>query len=142
MWRGGCLMVKFAGDVRNIRTFDTGASRDGDKGKLDYEGFLSPLVLERYAQYMHDNRRLSDGSLRDSDNWQRGFPRDVYMQSAWRHFMDWWAAHRGLPSHCIETALCALMFNLMGYLHEILVARNKVDRISGSSERLAPLPPE
>ena len=30
-----------------IREFATGASRDTDAGKLDLEGFLSPLVLER-----------------------------------------------------------------------------------------------
>src|SRR5687768_9111242 len=28
------------------RTFSTGATRDTDNGKLDYEAFLSPLVLE------------------------------------------------------------------------------------------------
>ena len=69
-----------------VRTFDTGATRDTDDGKLDYEGFISPLVLERFARYMHTHRLQPDGTLRDSDNWQKGIPRDQYIKSAWRHF--------------------------------------------------------
>lgn len=104
----------------DVRTFDTGATRDTEHGKLDYEGFLSPLVLKRFAEYMHDHRTQKDGTLRDSDNWQKGIPRDAYMKSGWRHFMDWWAAHRGVGEVDPETALCALIFNAMGYLHELL----------------------
>ncbi len=111
-----------------MRTFSTGATRDDDKTKLDYEGFLSPLVLERYAQYMHDHRVQADGKLRDSDNWQRGIPIDAYMKSLWRHLIDLWFIHRGYKrydyrdGHGIEAeeALCAVIFNAMGYLHEIL----------------------
>jgi hypothetical protein len=103
-----------------IRCFETGATRDTDYGKLDYEGFLSPLVLERFAQYMDSHRKMADGSLRDSDNWQKGIPQDAYMKSAWRHFMDVWKAHRGVGETDIEEALCALLFNVQGYLHEHL----------------------
>jgi hypothetical protein len=70
---------------------------------------------------MHQNRIQSDGSLRDSDNWQKGIPKDAYMKSMWRHFMDLWKLHRGNEAQeDIETALCAMMFNVMGYLHEEL----------------------
>lgn len=101
-----------------MRTFSTGATRDTGQDKLDYEGFLSPVVLRAYAEYMHKNRVQSDGSLRDSDNWQKGMPLSVYMKSMWRHFMDVWTAHRqGKP---IVQPLCALLFNVMGYLHEEL----------------------
>lgn len=104
-----------------IRTFNTGATRNTEVGKLDYEGFLSPLVLERYAEYMHKHRLQADGNLRDSDNWQKGIPKDAYMKSGWRHFMDWWRAHRGLSCReGVEEALCALLFNVMGYLYETL----------------------
>lgn len=107
-----------------MRTFDTGATRDSDNGKLDYEGFLSPLVLERYAQYMHQHRNQADGKLRDSDNWQRGLPLTAYMKSLWRHFMDVWQQHRGLPGRdTIEDSLMAMLFNTMGYAHELLKAR-------------------
>ena len=106
---------------KKIRTFKTGATRDNEEGKFDYEGFLSPLVLERYAQYMDKHRKQSDGNLRASDNWQKGIPKDAYMKSGWRHFMDWWKEHRGINSReGLEEALCALMFNVMGYLHEHL----------------------
>ena len=107
-----------------VRTFDTGATRDLDAGKLDYEGFLCPLVLRRYAAYMHKHRILPDGGLRASDNWQQGIPREVYMKSGFRHFMDWWTEHRGHPTpEGLEDALCALLFNAMGYLREHLAAK-------------------
>ena len=80
-----------------MRTFDTGATRDTDVGKFDYDGFLSPLVLVRYAAYMHKHRTQSDGTLRDSANWQKGIPRDQYRKSAWRHFIEWWTLDRGGP---------------------------------------------
>jgi len=103
------------------RYFKTGATRDTEENKLDYEGFLSPAVLERYAEYMNKHRKQSDGKLRDSDNWQKGIPKDAYIKSAWRHFLDWWKEHRKLKSReGIEDALCAMMFNVMGYLFEIL----------------------
>jgi len=33
------------------RTFDTGATRDTSQDKLDFEGFLSPLVIKRFGEY-------------------------------------------------------------------------------------------
>jgi hypothetical protein len=108
-------------DVAVVRSFDTGATRDVDTNKYDYEGFYSPLVMEAFGAYMNFNRRLRDGSLRDSDNWQKGMPRTVYMKSGWRHFFDWWREHRGLATkEGIVWALCGLLFNAQGYLHELL----------------------
>lgn len=111
-----------------IRTFDTGATRDTDAGKIDYEGFLSPLVIRRFGEYMHAHREMPDGTYRDSDNWQQGFPLDVLMKSGWRHFMDWWTMHRGDPENVddtefMEEAICALLFNGMAYLHELLAGK-------------------
>ena len=110
-----------------VRTFDTGATRDADSEKVDYEGFLSPLVLERYARYMHEHRRQADGQLRASDNWQRGIPRAAYAKSLWRHLMDVMFHHRGLAHLArdpIEVALCAVIFNSMGMLYEVLLGRD------------------
>ena len=110
-----------------IRTFDTGATRDADDSKLDYEGFLSPLVLERYARYMHEHRRQADGQLRDSDNWTKGIPRTAYAKSLWRHLMDVMFHHRGLAQLArdpLQVALCAVIFNAMGMLHEVLLGRD------------------
>ena len=104
-----------------IRRFDSGATRDTNLGKLDYDGFLSPLVIRRYAEYMHAHRLQSDGMLRDSDNWQKGIPQDEYRKSAWRHWMDWWSWCRGRPIEGdVEDVACALLFNVMGWLHERL----------------------
>ena len=113
-----------------IRKFETGATRDTDEGKYDYEGFLSPLVIERYAKYMNGHRVQSDGSLRDSDNWQKGIPLNAYMKSKMRHDMDLWFHHRGYSEFArekLEEALCAILFNVQGYLFEIL-KRKKNER--------------
>lgn len=111
-----------------LRQFESGATRNLDNNKLDYEGFLSPLVIEAFGKYMHSHRLQKDGTMRSSDNWQLGIGFDVYMKSGWRHFFDWWKLHRGLEAaspedgHQIDKveALCALMFNVQGYLHELL----------------------
>ena len=42
------------------RKFESGATRDSDTNKLDFEGFLSLLALIRFAEYMHSNRMQSD----------------------------------------------------------------------------------
>jgi len=113
----------------SMRTFNSGATRDSDEMKLDYDGFLSPLVLRRYAEYLNKHRVQADGKLRDSDNWQKGIPLKVYMKSLWRHFMDIWTFHRGIwktgtPGSSTrekrEEAICAVIFNASGYLHELL----------------------
>ena len=111
-----------------MRVFETGATRDSDYTKYDYEGFLSPLVLKRYAQYLHKHRIQADGQQRASDNWQKGIPLDTYMKSAWRHFMDWWSGHRSamtIHNEDFEDAICALIFNASGYLFEHLKTQER-----------------
>jgi len=111
-----------------VRQFTTGATRDNEEGKLDYEGFLSPSVLEAYAKYMHKTRKQADGHWRSSDNWQKGIPKESYMKSMWRHFFDVWAIHRGYRRDVtLEEALCACLFNVMGYLHELTAKCNCKD---------------
>lgn len=103
-----------------IRSFSTGATRDTDSDKLDFDGFLCPMVLERYAQYMNANRMMPDGSMRGSDNWKKGIPQDVYRKSAWRHFFGFWKhCLRGEKSLAIVDA-CGILFNVMGWMHEEL----------------------
>ena len=111
-----------------IRKFKTGATRNVDNNKLDYEGFINPIVEHRFAQYMHKHRKQKDGSIRDSDNWQKGIPKDVYKKSLVRHTIDLWMLLRGgIPINpddnqpCnIEDLLCAIKFNVNGLLLEIL----------------------
>jgi hypothetical protein len=117
------------GDAGNIRQFDTGATRSADAGRYDPEGFLSPLSIERYCQYMGKNQIQADGSVRTSDNWQKGLPIPSYMKGMWRHFLHLWTRHRGYPvqdekaAADIEEDLCALLFNVQGMLHEVVKAR-------------------
>lgn len=111
--------VKNDGQSNAPRVFDSGASRNSDNGKLDFEGFLCPLVLKRYAEFMHKHRHLEDGSLRDSDNWQKGIPRAQLVKSLLRHTNDVWLHERGFgeaAEESIESALCGVIFNAMGYL--------------------------
>jgi len=110
--------------MTEMRAFETGATRNSDSGKHDYEGFLSPIVLERYGEYMTKHRVQADGQVRASDNWQKGIPLDAYMKSAFRHFFDWWRQHRGLKGDdTLEESICAELFNASGYLHEVLKKR-------------------
>ncbi len=114
----------------SVRTFASGATRHTDDKKHDYEGFLSPWAIRRYGEYMHAHRVQADGIMRDSDNWQKGIPHDQYMKSLLRHTLDAWSIHRGLRT-CdtkdgeeigIEDALCGIIFNAFGFLHERLKA--------------------
>lgn len=104
-----------------MRDFKTGASRNDDSRQLDYRGFMSPIVLQRFAEYMQSHQLQADGKLRKSDNWKKGIPLDSYMSSGWRHFMDWYLENEGHHSRDgLEEALCGLLFNTMGYLHVVL----------------------
>lgn len=116
-----------------VRTFSTGATRSQDDTRDDPEGYLSPLVIDRFSQYMTKHRIQPDGSIRGADNWQKGMPLETYMKGAWRHMLHWWTRHRGCKvrdpkaAENIEEDLCALMFNVMGYLHEKLKDSNKAN---------------
>ena len=123
-----------------MRTFESGATRHSEEGKLDFEGFFSPHVLKRYAEYLNEHRVQADGKVRTSDNWQQGIPLEVYMKSALRHTMDWWGLHRErtYDAHpetqkAHEDALCAVMFNAMGYLFELIQYKNKVSERDGGA---------
>jgi len=111
-------------DDGNMRSFDTGATRDTSGNKLSFRGFLSPAVLHQYARFMNMNRLQSDGQLRDSDNWKKGIPMDIYMESAWRHFFEWWDAYEDEEDNM--AAMCGLLFNVMGYMHEYLKVNPEV----------------
>ena len=100
--------------TNKIRQFNTGATRDTNENKLEYARFFSHEVLKRRAEYMDKHRKQSDGKLRDPDNWKKGIPMEVYKDSAFRHFHDWWSGKDE------EEAICALMFNCEGFLFELL----------------------
>jgi hypothetical protein len=105
-----------------MREFGTGATRDDEDNKLDYEGFFSPLVVEMFGEYMHKNRFQKDGTVRSSDNWQKLFGEDHYAvcaKSLWRHFLSFWKAHRGYKTEeSIDDSLMGILFNVMAYAHK------------------------
>jgi hypothetical protein len=112
-----------------IRKFESGATRNSDHGKYDYEAFNCPLVDEFYAKFMHGHRFLEDGTMRDGDNWQKGIPVDQLLKSLARHFMDVRLHHRGFPEKTVETmedSLCAIIFGAKAMLRaKLLEAKPK-----------------
>jgi hypothetical protein len=111
-----------------MRQFDGGATRNDDAAKFDYEAFLNPDVLEAYGRFMHGHRLQKDGTLRDGDNWQKGITFQAYVKSLVRHTVDLWRVHRGYRAinpdngepFTPQELCCAIMFNAMGYLKELL----------------------
>ena len=109
-----------------VRVFPSGATRTADDHRYDPEGFLAPVVVERYAEFMHRHRQQADGMLRASDNWQKGMPLAAYAKGLWRHVLHFWLRHRGYQPHdpsaepSIEDDLCSIIFNASGYLFELL----------------------
>ena len=110
--------------MKKIRQFESGATRDSEDSKNDYEGFLHPLIIQAFGDYMTRHRKQSDGKLRDSDNWQKMFGekhKDVCIKSMWRHFLDLWLFHRGYEGRDnIEDALAGIIFNAQAYWLKIL----------------------
>ena len=112
--------------TKEIRQFDSGATRDTVEGKLSYVKALSPIVLQRYVQYLDAHRKQSDGSMRDFDNWKKGLPKEAYLDGLGRHFIAAWLLEHGFPASdnhgpvTLENSLCGIIFNAMGRLHESL----------------------
>ena len=101
-------------EFQGMRQFFTGATRSPLADKLQYSGFLSPIVLKRYAEYMHKHRLQENGELRDADNWQKGIPDTSALDSMLRHTMGVWLHQRGFELEMTESlleSLCAVIFN-------------------------------
>lgn len=77
------------------RICEGGSVRDTSEGKLEYYGFMNPLCDYSFAKYMNKHRVMADGSLRDSDNWWKGFGKKVLIQSLTRHVEDLKLLHAG-----------------------------------------------
>ena len=108
-----------------MRVFETGATRDTDEGKAHYSGYLSSLALKCFGRYMLKHETQADGKKRAPGNWKNGIPEGVYYDALLRHVIeDLIAVNDGLPARepntTIEDALCAVIFNAQGMLHERL----------------------
>jgi hypothetical protein len=113
------------------REFPTGATRSPLGDKPQYEGYLSPLVVKRFGEYMLKHQTDSAGERRAADNWQAGIPPESLMDSAWRHFLDVWLHHRGKSDQAVEPmedALCAIIFNMSAYLLHMITHDHNTPR--------------
>lgn len=124
-------MAKF---INMKRVFESGANRNSDNGKLDYSGFNAPIVDWAFAQYMHSHRKLEDGTLRDSDNWQKGIPRNELLKSLIRHVKDLELIEAGYTVYengnilDVTDVLCGIRFNVNAMLLDTLNGTTTVDR--------------
>ena len=80
----------------DIRVFEGGGLRDSGEGKLNYYGFRHPLLEQSFAKYMHEHRKMADGTLRDANNWWKGWDKEISLQSMVRHMEDLQAINAGL----------------------------------------------
>jgi len=114
----------------DMRVFESGATRNMEVDP-DYHGFLSPLALHAYGEYMHAHRLQADGTVRASDNWQLGMPDDSYVRSLVRHVHDVeliqdgyeeLARHDERDDNVLLAHLSAALFNIQGMLHNVMLA--------------------
>ncbi len=125
-------------EYREMRQFETGATRNLDDDQLALEGFLSPVAIQFFAEYMHSHRKQADGTVRDGDNWQKGIPIPSYVESLVRHVFDVWRWHRGLETRDgLKEALGGVQFNIQGLIHELFkdeqAAQSRDDDLRGDS---------
>jgi len=111
--------------MAKMRKFKTGAIRDTDEGKINYARGLSPIVIQRYGEFMLKHNAQVDGGHRDEGNWKKGFTKQTYMESKFRHFVATWLINDGFlfdidREEFIES-LCAELFNTMGMMHVLLL---------------------
>lgn len=124
-----------------MRQFKSGAIRSSNDGKIEYYGFRHPLIEKSFGEYMLRHQVQEDGKLRSSDNWWKGWDKEVSLQSLIRHLEDLTAIHAGYNVYKVrdkgektiytkdemkgekvsaEDCLNAIKFNCNAYLLEIL----------------------
>lgn len=110
-----------------MRNFDTGATRNSNDHKYVYNGFNSALVEKSFAEYMHSHREQADGTLRPADNWKKGIPKEAYLESLHRHYVDLWELMEtgeetlvDADGHTVDKIhlLNAIRFNVNGLIFE------------------------
>jgi len=119
---------------KTIRTFKSGATRDTEENKHDYEGYIHPINTKRFGEYMSKHQKQANGELRDSDNWQKLFgdtPEkhcNVCIKSLCRHLEDLRLHHRGWGHEAresIEDAIQGIKFNINAYEYGLEIKKLK-----------------
>lgn len=131
-----------------IRTFNTGANRNSDVGKVRYHGALSPLFVKGYGEYIEENSLLPDGTRRSNGNWQNlfGTPEEheeVCNESKYRHYEDYRLIKDGFLeqsrpyledgiTNVIDAKLKSLygdLFNTQAIIFKLLLEKQKMESI-------------
>ena len=104
-----------------ITTFESGAIRDTQEGKLDYVETLSFTALNRYIAYM-TGKKIKYGS----GNFKKGIPIESYEKSLMRH-IDKYMRNKfeNGNDEKNEDHLSAIIFNVFGIMHEEEMAKIK-----------------
>ena len=112
-----------------VKPYNMGNSSDFRYAPDPYEeATAKPLGKPVVRTYMLSCQYLKDGTLRSSDNWQKGIPVSAYMKSLLRHVIELWTQYRTDPASISEETLCATLFNAQGILHETLKERYANDK--------------
>lgn len=89
-------------DEKDVRIFESGAKRDGDKNKPFIHNLLG-YTRKRFGYHMNKNsKKYGD------NNWLKGMPTDQYLQSVDRHLADYINGDRS------EDHLSAMIFGIQG----------------------------
>lgn len=114
----------------------TGATRSDNSTKPDYRGFISPLAIMMFGEYMLRHQIQADGKPRASDNWKKGLPIERYVESKVRHDVAFWRLWEALlkdPTNEalrleLEEEISACYFNVQGFMHEWMRAKTPLPR--------------
>ena len=97
-----------------------GMVREDKQSKPNYLDYFEPHVIERYGKHMK-----AAEARHGRGNWKKGgYPKLEYLESAFRHFMGLW---KGDTS---EDHAAALLFNIIGYMHEEHLQDTIANRLS------------
>jgi len=104
-----------------MRKFKTGAVRDDDTDKEKYQETISWRAFKRYAKYMTGKQ-----SRYGKGNFKKGIPVDAYEDSMMRHVQKYFEnKYEDGQMEKEEDHLSAILFNVLGIMHEEGVIDNK-----------------
>lgn len=79
-----------------MRHFKNNALRDDDNGKIKYYGIRHPLTEWSYGKFMMKHKKMSNGKIREADNWWGGWDEKTSIDSLIRHAEELQAIEAGL----------------------------------------------
>ena len=100
--------------LSKITTFEGGAIRDSQEGKVDFVETISFTANERYARYMTEKKKKYGAG-----NFKKGIPIESYEKSLMRHVDKYMRnKYEGGQDELNEDHVSAMRFNIDGILHE------------------------